>query len=193
MKAILCLKPGPSETLKLSDMPDPKPGKGEVVVDVAFTPTPDGEFVVVTLLGVTVPLGDVVPIAVWDVVVLVGPLVVPVRAPLVVPAPVPEVVCANEAVAPSASATARIRGLDLMRASCEMPEGRLPQDACPAMTLDIRGERARGGNYFRFAGFTPARLGMRSPFCESATSCAKRRSRVSSRLALITQNAAMRR
>jgi len=36
MKAILCLKPGPSETLKLSDMPDPKPGKGEVVVDVAF-------------------------------------------------------------------------------------------------------------------------------------------------------------
>lgn len=36
MKAILCLEPGPPEALKLSAMPDPKPGAGEVVVDVAF-------------------------------------------------------------------------------------------------------------------------------------------------------------
>jgi NADPH2:quinone reductase len=36
MKAILCLEPGPPESLKLSDMPDPRPGEGEVVVDVAF-------------------------------------------------------------------------------------------------------------------------------------------------------------
>lgn len=36
MKAILCLEPGPPEALKLSEMPDPKPGAGEVVVDVAF-------------------------------------------------------------------------------------------------------------------------------------------------------------
>jgi NADPH2:quinone reductase len=36
MKAILCLQPGPPEALKISAMPDPKPGKGEVVVDVAF-------------------------------------------------------------------------------------------------------------------------------------------------------------
>lgn len=36
MKAILCLEPGPPEALKLSGMPDPKPGAGEVVVDVAF-------------------------------------------------------------------------------------------------------------------------------------------------------------
>jgi len=36
MKAILCLQPGPPESLKLTEMPDPRPGKGEVVVDVAF-------------------------------------------------------------------------------------------------------------------------------------------------------------
>ncbi len=36
MKAILCLEPGPPEALKLSEIPDPKPGTGGVVVDVAF-------------------------------------------------------------------------------------------------------------------------------------------------------------
>jgi len=35
MKAVLCRRPGPPETLELADLPDPVPGKGEVVVDVA--------------------------------------------------------------------------------------------------------------------------------------------------------------
>lgn len=36
MKAILCTQAGPAETLSLADIPDPKPGTGEVVVDIAF-------------------------------------------------------------------------------------------------------------------------------------------------------------
>jgi len=115
-----------------------------VLLVVPFTPTPDGELVVVTVLGVTVPFGEVVPIAVCEVVVD-DPLVVPVLVPLVVPLPMPEVVCAMEAVAPSASATANARVLDLMTASCRMSEGRLSQDACPSMTLDIGGRRALRG------------------------------------------------
>jgi NADPH:quinone reductase len=35
MKAVLCTEAGPPEKLKLVDLPDPTPGKGEVVVDVA--------------------------------------------------------------------------------------------------------------------------------------------------------------
>jgi NADPH:quinone reductase len=35
MKAVLCRRAGPPETLELADLPDPVPGKGEVVVDVA--------------------------------------------------------------------------------------------------------------------------------------------------------------
>src|SRR5262249_20831995 len=35
MKAVLCRRPGPPEELELADLPDPVPGKGEVVVDVA--------------------------------------------------------------------------------------------------------------------------------------------------------------
>jgi NADPH:quinone reductase len=35
MKAVLCRRFGPPETLELADLPDPVPGKGEVVVDVA--------------------------------------------------------------------------------------------------------------------------------------------------------------
>ena len=35
MKAVLCRRPGPPETLELADLPDPVPGKGEVVVDIA--------------------------------------------------------------------------------------------------------------------------------------------------------------
>jgi NADPH2:quinone reductase len=36
MKAILCTQPGPPEALQLTELPDPKPAAGEVVVDVAF-------------------------------------------------------------------------------------------------------------------------------------------------------------
>lgn len=36
MKAVLCTQAGPAETLSLADLPDPKPGNGEVVVDIAF-------------------------------------------------------------------------------------------------------------------------------------------------------------
>jgi len=35
MKAVLCRRPGSPETLELADLPDPVPGKGEVVVDIA--------------------------------------------------------------------------------------------------------------------------------------------------------------
>jgi NADPH2:quinone reductase len=35
MKAVLCTEAGPPEKLKLADLPDPLPGKSEVVVDVA--------------------------------------------------------------------------------------------------------------------------------------------------------------
>lgn len=36
MKAILCTQAGPPEALQLTELPDPKPAAGEVVVDVAF-------------------------------------------------------------------------------------------------------------------------------------------------------------
>jgi NADPH:quinone reductase len=35
MKAVLCRRAGPPETLELADLPDPVPAKGEVVVDIA--------------------------------------------------------------------------------------------------------------------------------------------------------------
>ncbi|MFG1297797.1 NADPH:quinone oxidoreductase family protein [Xanthobacter variabilis] len=35
MKAVLCVRHGPPETLEIVDLPDPTPGPGEVVVDVA--------------------------------------------------------------------------------------------------------------------------------------------------------------
>jgi len=35
MKAVLCTQAGPPERLMVADLPDPSPGKGEVVVDVA--------------------------------------------------------------------------------------------------------------------------------------------------------------
>ena len=34
MKALLCVRHGPPEALELADLPDPKPGAGEVLVDV---------------------------------------------------------------------------------------------------------------------------------------------------------------
>ena len=34
MKALLCVRHGPPEALELADLPDPVPGRGEVVVDV---------------------------------------------------------------------------------------------------------------------------------------------------------------
>ena len=36
MKAVLCKTHGPPETLVVEELPDPAPGPGEVVVDVAF-------------------------------------------------------------------------------------------------------------------------------------------------------------
>jgi hypothetical protein len=68
---------------------------------------------VVTVLGVTVPFGEVVPMAV-DVVVVPAPLVVPAPVPLVVPPPVPEVVWAIDAPAVNASAMAEMRMRDFM-------------------------------------------------------------------------------
>ncbi len=34
MKALLCVRHGPPEALELADLPDPMPGRGEVIVDV---------------------------------------------------------------------------------------------------------------------------------------------------------------
>jgi len=98
-----------------------------VVVPLAVVPVPVGEVVVVTVLGVTVPFGEVVPIAVCEDVVVPDvvplPLVVPVPVPLVVPAPVPlvvppdvpDVVCAIDAPAANARVMAEMRMRVFMR------------------------------------------------------------------------------
>jgi hypothetical protein len=155
---VVAVAPGVVVTVPVGDT-DIVPEPFSVAVDavepevVVVVPLFVGD--VVTVLGVTWPLGEVVPIDVCDDVLpafVPGPVLVVVvvpAGPAGAPAVPPDMVCANEEPAPSARASAVMRILGFMDASRVRTRGKAVARCMPSVDPPKSRVNARTAPEFR--------------------------------------------